>query len=155
MVPRGGHAAVAAEGEGEGWTGSCPGGRDADDHGSGVGTLVLLADGHCGVGALVVVLVVWAAMCRLGEGLAVPGADGAAAAAGQQRPRRLGETPATAAGHERLRGLGEGPFASAVGSVGAVRETEQEPLSVASEDDVACGARDVTGAVTNGYGSCR
>ena len=39
MVPRGGHASVAAEGEG--WAGSRPGERDVDDHGSGVGTLVL------------------------------------------------------------------------------------------------------------------
>ena len=36
--------------------GSRPGERDADDHGLGVGTLVLLADGHCGVGALVVLV---------------------------------------------------------------------------------------------------
>ena len=63
MVPRGGHASVAAEGEWEGWAGSRPGKRDADDHGSGVGTLVLLADGHCSVGALKV-LVAGVAVCK-------------------------------------------------------------------------------------------
>ena len=36
--------------------GSRPEERDADDHGLGEGTLFLLADGHCGVGALVVLV---------------------------------------------------------------------------------------------------
>ena len=56
MVPRGVHASVTAEGEWEGWVGSRPGERDADNHGSGTGTLVLFADGHCGLGALVVLV---------------------------------------------------------------------------------------------------
>ena len=47
---------VAAEGEGQGWMGSRREERDAYDHGSGVGTLVLHADGHCGLGALVVLV---------------------------------------------------------------------------------------------------
>ena len=35
----------------------------------------------------------------------------------------------------------------------AAPETEQESLSVELEDAVACGAREVTGAATNGYGA--
>jgi hypothetical protein len=65
----------------------------------------------------------------------VPGADGAAAAAGRERLRRLGEKPAVAVGRERLRGLGEGPAAAVVGAVGAARdgvsETASEQMPVA------------------------
>ena len=66
-MPRDRHAVVAAEGEGQGWMGSRPGERDAYDHGLGVGILVLLVDGHCGVGAIVV-LVAGAAMWKTRRG---------------------------------------------------------------------------------------
>ena len=72
-----------------------------------------------------------------GESQAVPGADGAAAAAaaGRERLRRLGEKPAAAAGRERLRVLGEGLAAPAVRAVGAARdgvaETASEQMSPA------------------------
>ena len=70
-----------------------------------------------------------------GEGPAVPGADGAAAAAGRERLRTLGEKPAAVVGRERLRVLGEGPAAAAVGAVGVARadvvETVLEQMPVA------------------------
>ena len=84
----------------------------------------------------------------------MPSADGvvAAAAAGQERLRRLGEKPAAAAGREwlcglgegsaaatgqeQVRGMGEGLSAAAVGAVGAARDgvaetvLEQMPVTV-------------------------
>ena len=69
----------------------------------------------------------------------MPGVDDTAAAAGQERPCRLGEKRAAASGQERLCRLGEGLSAVAVGAVGEARVMEQEPLSVALEDAVACG----------------
>ena len=59
-----------------------------------------------------------------GEGSAVPGADGAAAAAaaGRERLRRLGEKPAAVTGQYRLCGMGEGLSVLAVDAVRAARD---------------------------------